>query len=85
MIVWQSEEQEENLKKKLFLYNTLADISPETPGEYGISMKEDEPMDLQELSMQERYTYKHQMAIEMEQAIELVLYQNNWTEVRKRD
>lgn len=74
----------ENLKKKLFLYNTLADISPETPGEYGISMKEDEPMDLQELSMQEKYTYKHQMAIEMEQAIELVLYQNDWTEVRKR-
>ena len=37
----------------------------------GIDRKMGDPLDLDELEMQRRYTYKHQMSIEMEQAIDL--------------
>ena len=48
-----------------------------------IDRKMGDPLDLDELEMQRRYTYKHQMSIEMEQAIDLVLYQNNYEEIRR--
>ena len=47
-----------------------------------IGMKDSEPQDLDELEMHLNYSYKHQMASEMEQAIELILNLNNYQELR---
>lgn len=47
-----------------------------------IGMKDSEPQDLDELEMHLNYSYKHQMASEMEQAIELILNLNGYDELR---
>jgi hypothetical protein len=72
------------LKERLYLRNGLAKEDPDLPNLFGLGKRPDEPQDLEELEMQARYTYKHQASIEMEQAIDLVLYQNDWAEVRRR-
>jgi len=43
-----------------------------------------EPQDLEQLYMQKEYGYKHQMAIEAEDAISLVMHQNDDEEIRKQ-
>lgn len=43
-----------------------------------------EPQDLDELYMQKEYGYKHQMAIEAEDAINLINHQNDDEEIRKQ-
>jgi hypothetical protein len=72
------------LKQRLYLREGLAKEDPSLPNLFGLERRPDEPQDLEELEMQARYTYKHQASIEMEQAIDLVLYQNDWDEVRRR-
>lgn len=44
----------------------------------------DEPKDMDELKMQVDYTYKHVLCMEAEEAIQLVMQQNNIEEERKR-
>jgi len=74
----------EATKKRIILHDGLSKVDPELPQRVGVDRLPGDPMDLDELEMQRRYTYKHQMSIEMEQAIDLVLYQNNYEEVRRR-
>ena len=66
------------------MHDALSKLNPELPSSVGIDRLAGDPLDLDELEMQKRYTYKHQMSIEMEQAVDLVLYQNNYEEVRRR-
>jgi hypothetical protein len=47
-----------------------------------IGMKDSDPQDLDELEMHLNYSYKHQMASEMEQAIDLVLNLNKFSDLR---
>lgn len=47
-----------------------------------IGMKDSDPQDLDELEMHLNFSYKHQMASEMEQAIDLVLNLNNFSDLR---
>lgn len=80
-------EKEEHFKEtqnRILIHDALAKADPELPMSVGIDRKMGDPLDLDELEMQRRYTYKHQMSIEMEQAIDLVLYQNNYEEIRRR-
>ena len=72
------------LKERLYLRNGLLKEDPSLPDMFGLGKRPEEPSDLEELEMQARYTYKHNAAIEMEQAIDLVLYQNDWDETRRR-
>lgn len=47
-----------------------------------IGMKDSDPQDIDELEMHLNFSYKHQMASEMEQAIDLVLNLNNFADLR---
>lgn len=47
-----------------------------------IGMKDSDPQDIDELEMHLNFSYKHQMASEMEQAIELVMNLNNFADLR---
>ena len=71
-------------QKRILLHDGLAKVDPMLPSRVGVDRLPGDPMDLDELEMQRRYTYKHQMSIEMEQAIDLVLYQNDYEEIRKK-
>lgn len=74
----------EATKKRILLHDGLAQVDPQLPARVGVDRLPGDPMDLDELEMQRRYTYKHQMSVEMEQAIDLVLYQNDYEEIRKK-
>lgn len=81
------EEKENHFKAtqtRILMHDALSKLDPELPSSVGIDRLAGDPLDLDELEMQKRYTYKHQMSIEMEQAVDLVLYQNNYEEVRRR-
>jgi len=71
-------------KKRILLHDGLSQVDPQLPARVGVDRLPGDPMDLDELEMQRRYTYKHQMSVEMEQAIDLVLYQNDYEEIRKK-
>jgi len=72
------------LKERIYLREGLSKQDAELPDILGLTKQPSEPQDMEELDMQSRYTYKHQASIEMEQAIDLVLYQNDWNETRRR-
>lgn len=80
-------EKEEHFKStqtRILMHDALAKVDPSLPSSVGIDRLPGDPLDLDELEMQKRYTYKHNMSVEMEQAIDLVLYQNNYEEIRRR-
>lgn len=80
-------EKEQHFKStqtRILMHDALAKVDPSLPSSVGIDRLPGDPLDLDELEMQKRYTYKHNMSVEMEQAIDLVLYQNNYEEIRRR-
>jgi hypothetical protein len=48
-----------------------------------LQMKEGEPEDIEELKVQENYTWKHSASIEMENAIDVVFHHNKMEQIRK--
>ena len=49
-----------------------------------LAPQDGEPQDMEQLKMLMDYDYKHQMCVESEQAIQLILQQNNFEEKRKQ-
>jgi hypothetical protein len=65
------------MKAKLLLREEAAKLDPSLLESPMLQLKPEEAKDMEELEIQMNYTFKHQMAIEAEQAIKLVLEQNN--------
>jgi hypothetical protein len=73
-----------DIKTKIMMREQLMEINPELAQSPGFKSAPGEPEDLEELKMKMDYGFKHNMAIEMEQGIDLLLYQNDIKERRKR-
>lgn len=70
------------MRAKLKAKETLADV-PELAENAMLKMNEGEPEDLEELKVQEEYTWKHSASIEMENAIDVVFHHNKMEQIRK--
>lgn len=64
-------------RAKLMLREQVEQIDPSYLSLPALQLTPKEAKDMEELEMQMAYTYKHQMAIEAEQAIKLILEMNN--------
>lgn len=62
---------------KLLMREAAEKIDPQLLDSPALQLDPKEAKDLEELDIQRRFTWKHQMAIEAEETIELVLRQNN--------
>lgn len=65
------------VKAKIILRDALKSISPELAESPYLKPEPGEPQDMEELEMQMNFGFKFNMAMEAEQGIELVQYQNN--------
>lgn len=65
------------VKAKIMLRDALKSISPELAESPYLKPEPGEPQDMEELEMQMNFGFKFNMAMEAEQGIELVQYQNN--------
>ena len=70
------------IKAKILMREEAAKIDPELLNAPALQMEPGEAATMEELEMQMKYTYKHQMAIEAEQGIKLVLEQNQIEKLR---
>lgn len=71
-------------KAKIIMREEAAKIDPELLESPVLQITPGEARDLEELEMQMKYTFKHQMAIEAEQGIKLVLEQNQIEKMREQ-
>lgn len=71
-------------RAKLMIREQAKKIDPELLNAPALQLSPEEAKDLEELEIQMKYTFKHQMAIEAEQAIKLVLEQNKYEELRNQ-
>ena len=71
-------------KAKLVLREQAQKIDPSLLEDPALQLSPEEAKDMEELEIQMNYTFKHQMAIEAEQAIKLVLEQNNAEKLREK-
>ena len=77
------EEVFQDKKARLKVRQEIEKVAPGLSEMTPVAKREDDPADYEELELQRMYTYKHQMAVEMEQWINLVLEQNNYKNIRK--
>jgi hypothetical protein len=70
-------------KAKILLREEANKIDPSLLESPALQLDPQEAKDMEELDMQMNYTFKHQMAIEAEQAIKLVLEQNEIEKMRE--
>lgn len=71
-------------KAKLIMREQAAKIAPELLEDPVLALEPNEAKDMEELEMQMNYTFKHQMAIEAEQGIQLIFGQNEMGKLRER-
>ena len=69
---------------KIKLREQLGKINPELAQSGPAAMLPGEPEDMDELEIQKNFTYKHNMAVELEEGIEAVLNHNNFDEQRAK-
>jgi len=72
-----------DLKAKILIRKALSDMGSKSAGRPELQPNEKEPKDLRELEIMFDFTYKNDMAVEMEESIQLVNYQNDIYEIRK--
>lgn len=72
------------VKAKIMIREEAKKIDPEMLEAPALQLEPGEAKDMEELEMQMKYTHKHQMAIEAEQGIKLVLEQNQIDKLRER-
>lgn len=70
-------------KAKIMMREQAKKIDPSLLEVPALQMEPQEAKDMEELEMQMNYTFKHQMSIEAEQAIKLVLEQNEIEKMRE--
>jgi hypothetical protein len=81
----EKEKEIAEMKTRIALKEELEKLDPEIINELPqLQPPPGDPHDLEELEIYAAYTYKHRMAIEMEDAIKLVFFQNKMSEVRKQ-
>ncbi len=73
-----------DIRTKILMRQALKQANPELAESAELAPAPGEPEDLEELEMQMNFGFKHNMAIEAEQGIQLVMYQNKANERRKR-
>jgi hypothetical protein len=73
-----------NTKAKILLRDQLKTMDPSLADVPALQLSPEEAKDLEELEMQMNYTFKHNMAIEAEMAIKLVMEQNEIAKLRDR-
>ena len=73
-----------DLRSKIMLREAAAMVDPELLNSPELQIQPGEAADMEELEMQMNYTFKHQMAIEAEQGIKLVLEQNKIEQMREK-
>lgn len=71
-------------KAKLMIREQAKKIDPSLLDSPALALSPEEAKDLEELEIQMKYTFKHQMSIEAEQAIKLVLEQNEIEKMREK-
>jgi hypothetical protein len=69
-------------KAKIIMREEAKKIAPELLESPALQLSPGEARDMEELEMQMKYTHKHQMAIEAEQAIKLIMEQNQIEKIR---
>jgi hypothetical protein len=72
------------IKAKLAIRQQAANAAPELMDMPALQLSPEDAKDLDELEMQMNYTFKHNMAIEAEEAIKLVLEQNEIEMLREK-
>lgn len=72
------------VKAKIMIREEAKKIDPEMLEAPALQLEPGEAKDMEELEMQMKYTHKHQMAIEAEQGIKLVLEQNQIEKLREK-
>jgi hypothetical protein len=73
------------IKTRIALREELEKLDPSVAQELPqLQPMPGDPTDIEELEIFSEYTYKHRLAIEMEDAIKLVFYQNGLPEIRKQ-
>jgi hypothetical protein len=70
-------------KAKIMMREQAKNIDPSLLDVPALQLEPQEAKDMEELEMQMNYTFKHQMSIEAEQAIKLVLEQNEVDKMRE--
>lgn len=73
-----------DVKAKLLIREQAKMIDPELLNSPALQLTPQEAKDMEELEMQMNYTHKHQMAIEAEQGIDLIFYQNQVKNLREK-
>ncbi len=73
-----------DLRSKIMLREAAAMVDPELLNSPELQIQPGEAADMDELEMQMNYTFKHQMAIEAEQGIKLILEQNKIEQMREK-
>ena len=71
-------------RAKIMIREEAKKIDPSLLDSPALQLEPGEAKDMEELEMQMKYTHKHQMAIEAEQGIKLVLEQNQIDKLRER-
>jgi hypothetical protein len=66
-----------DVRAKILMRDALMKTNPELANSPALMTNPGEPSNMKELEMQEKYGFKFNMAMEAEQGIELVQYQNN--------
>jgi hypothetical protein len=72
------------MKAKLLIRDQIKKVDPTLLESPSLQLTPNEAKDMEELEMQMNYTFKHQMAIEAEQGIKLVLEQNSVEKMREK-
>lgn len=72
----------ETKKAELLIRQQMEQINPQLVELSPVAKKPGDPEDIDELELQRNYTHKHQMAIEMEQALTVVMEQNKFKKLR---
>ena len=73
-----------DMKAKIKLREALGALGSPIANNPDLQPKEREPEDLKELEIMFQYSYKHDMAMEMENAIKLVFYQNDIEAIQRQ-
>jgi len=77
------EEHFNQVRAKLLARKALRQAGPGLENHPALIKREGEPGDLEEFEMQSRFTGKHNMAIEAETALDVVLHENRYKEISK--
>jgi len=72
-----------DIKAKLLLREAMQKVAPDLVDSPALTMVPGEPADLEELEIKRTYGFKTSMAMEAEMAIQLILYKNDYQQIKR--